>query len=469
MNLPAILEVAIGIVFIWMILSIATMQIQEWIRTFMQKRSKDLEEAIRKMLVEPSSGKFFERFKLADYFYDHPIIKGLTAEKGKRPSYIPARQFATALFDIAMTAGTEAFYLQHGLYSLRQDINKTVAGWGSKKDREALEKSLDELIGTARKLASSKAAENVIKNNLSDLKEKIKNFSKNLVEVEGQGGDKPVEKYKYPEIVDAAKEVVNLAEDLYNDFLKEQKLTKASKKKRGSDKSLDQIRNGLLALSMISPDTSRTMEALLLKVEGYATQTETSIAIARANIEQWFDSSMDRISGVFKRHAQWWALFIGAFLALVLNVDSIALTKHLWREPTTRQVLVGKADEFKFDETVAAEDPNKAMQQFNEQLSGLDLPIGWSVNTIDTHDNEDINSCQPSPADEDQYFGMLWFAENKCLNPTTPDNSTNWGLKLIGIFISGLATMQGAPYWFDILKKLVNVRGNGVKPEEKKG
>ena len=114
MNLTAILEVAIGIVFIWMILSIATMQIQEWILTWSKKRSKDLEEAIRKMLAEPPSEKF-SRFKLADYFYDHPIIRGLTAEKGKRPSYIPARQFATALFDIAMTAGTEASYIQQGL------------------------------------------------------------------------------------------------------------------------------------------------------------------------------------------------------------------------------------------------------------------------------------------------------------------------------------------------------------------
>jgi hypothetical protein len=27
--------------------------------------------------------------------------------------------------------------------------------------------------------------------------------------------------------------------------------------------------------------------------------------------------------------------------------------------------------------------------------------------------------------------------------------------------------MQGAPFWFEMLKKLVNVRSSGVKPEEK--
>jgi hypothetical protein len=41
--------------------------------------------------------------------------------------------------------------------------------------------------------------------------------------------------------------------------------------------------------------------------------------------------------------------------------------------------------------------------------------------------------------------------------------------KLAGIFITALAAMQGAPFWFDLLKRLVNLRGTGANPAEKEG
>jgi hypothetical protein len=48
-----------------------------------------------------------------------------------------------------------------------------------------------------------------------------------------------------------------------------------------------------------------------------------------------------------------------------------------------------------------------------------------------------------------------------------PKDQTAWLYKYLGILITALATMQGAPYWFDILKKLINVRSSGVNPAEK--
>ncbi|MEP7318165.1 MAG: hypothetical protein ABI921_05480, partial [Panacibacter sp.] len=42
------------------------------------------------------------------------------------------------------------------------------------------------------------------------------------------------------------------------------------------------------------------------------------------------------------------------------------------------------------------------------------------------------------------------------------------GSRLIGFIITGLMLSLGAPFWFDLLRKLVALRGSGVKPEEKK-
>ena len=59
--------------------------------------------------------------------------------------------------------------------------------------------------------------------------------------------------------------------------------------------------------------------------------------------------------------------------------------------------------------------------------------------------------------------------KNKCLSPSQPDRSTNLLLKLSGIILTALAARQGAPIWFDLLKRLVNLRGTGVNPDEKAG
>src|SRR6185503_18358726 len=113
MNLSAIVEVAIGIVFVWITISLATIQIQEWIGQLANKRAKDLEATIRTMLDTP---------ELKERFYNHPIIKGLTSQAGKLPSYIPSQQFALALFDMAMSAGTEASRIIPQIEAVRKEL-----------------------------------------------------------------------------------------------------------------------------------------------------------------------------------------------------------------------------------------------------------------------------------------------------------------------------------------------------------
>jgi hypothetical protein len=47
-----------------------------------------------------------------------------------------------------------------------------------------------------------------------------------------------------------------------------------------------------------------------------------------------------------------------------------------------------------------------------------------------------------------------------------PDNFWAWVLKVIGIAITALAISQGAPFWFDLLNKIIVIRST-VKPREK--
>src|SRR5688572_15188262 len=139
MNLGAIVEVVIGLIFVWIVLSMTIIQIQEWINVRLDKRARDMEEAIHEMLANPNlkaqlydhpvirgltSKKRNEPSRIPGWFYRYPLLRGFTKEIRKLPSYIPSQQFSLAMFDIVMTAGTESSLIQQGLLKLRDDLEK---------------------------------------------------------------------------------------------------------------------------------------------------------------------------------------------------------------------------------------------------------------------------------------------------------------------------------------------------------
>lgn len=97
MYLDAILEVAIGLIFSWLVLSIATMQLQEWISSLFGWRGQFLQDSISRMLRDE---------QLVKDFYDHPVIASLSRDN-KKPSYIPSDRFSQSLFDVLFTAPSQ--------------------------------------------------------------------------------------------------------------------------------------------------------------------------------------------------------------------------------------------------------------------------------------------------------------------------------------------------------------------------
>jgi len=137
----------------------------------------------------------------------------------------------------------------------------------------------------------------------------------------------------------------------------------------------------------------------------------------KLNAEQWFDSSMKKASSWYKDKAKTTAFLIGVILAALFNVDSIQITEQLWREPTLRQSLVAQAQVA--DETTGP----KNVAELEAYYEDLKLPVGWG--------------------DQD----------------ALPVDWQGWVSKLVGLLITGLAAMQGAPFWFDVLKKLLTFKG----------
>jgi len=103
------LEVAIGIIFVYILVSIMCTTIREGIEAFLKTRSAYLEYGIRELLYDRSGQG------PAKSFFNHPLIFSLFSgdyapatftkkpmfKKGTNlPSYIPSKNFALALMDI---------------------------------------------------------------------------------------------------------------------------------------------------------------------------------------------------------------------------------------------------------------------------------------------------------------------------------------------------------------------------------
>ena len=457
MNLGAIIEVVIGLIFVWIVLSLTIIQVQEWINVRLDKRARDMEEAIHEMLANPNlkaqfydhpvirgltSKKRKEPSRIPAWFYRYPILRGFTKEIRKLPSYIPSQQFSLALFDIALTAGTESSLIQQGLLKIRDDLEN------DKKlsPQQAVITELNLLIEFARSAAATEAGTAFTTRTLAALKTKAEEFS-----------------LLYPDLkplIDAALEEASNRKDEIDDLLKNKESP------RGSD-AFTNLRRGVAALSVISPEVNQTLNALLLNIEEYVGEKESKLAKARQNVEKWFDDSMDRVSGVFKRYSQWMALLIGFVIALILNVDSVDLTLYLWREPTVRQALAENAATFELTQQELQANPEEALQNFRNQFVGLSLPIGWGFTRVANTSFYDDN-CQLFPK-EGQAFGLPVIGSNLCITPPNSNNQANLAIKILGIFLTALAARQGAPFWFDILKRVVNLRGTGANPAEKEG
>ena len=111
-----ILEIIIGLVFIYWLLSLLCSGINEMISSAMSMRAKDLEKAIRNLLNDPEGKK-----GLAKEFYNHSLVQVL--KKGKRnPSYIPSRTFALALMDMIAPANSSS--KSKKIEELREIVNK---------------------------------------------------------------------------------------------------------------------------------------------------------------------------------------------------------------------------------------------------------------------------------------------------------------------------------------------------------
>jgi hypothetical protein len=202
-----------------------------------------------------------------------------------------------------------------------------------------------------------------------------------------------------------------------------------------------------------------------------------TIQEARQRLAAWFNESMDRVSGAYKRRVQLWLYIWATLLVLCLNIDTIDLARRLLADTQFRTVLVNSATDFatktNLAEFTVGQSNKVAMLQ--SDITKLKLPLGWGLSTI----NEISNSI-PAWALTHFPIRLQWHEWETNSSPnllvsglltstvSTPTTPEDWWLKLLGLIITIGAISQGAPFWFDILNKVTNLRAAGQPPKVEK-
>ena len=98
-----ILDVIIGVIFVFLLLSLLCSVLIEMVSALLALRARTLEEGVRTLLDDLETGALTKRV------YEHPLIKGMSRANGpgpdrNKPAYIGARTFATVLLDVLVDA-----------------------------------------------------------------------------------------------------------------------------------------------------------------------------------------------------------------------------------------------------------------------------------------------------------------------------------------------------------------------------
>ena len=168
----------------------------------------------------------------------------------------------------------------------------------------------------------------------------------------------------------------------------------------------------------------------------------------RLGVANYFDGAMDRVSGTYKRYLKWISLGVGFLIVIALNADSIKVGAALWKDASLRAQMVETAQTVLTDTTTQlTKGTSQKPTSISERLTTLDddirpLPIGMTAADV---------GYVLSLSEVKSVFTKAGF----------------WALltKLFGLVITAFAISLGAPFWFDMLSKLMNVRGAGPKPD----
>lgn len=448
MSFSPIIEVAIGMIFIFSLLSILVTQINTFIINVLNLRPKQLKEGLMNLVNDQ---------ELQARILAHPLIrlvddtvnpkarlswqsvKNILAGSPTKVGYIAPSTFVEAMLSLLTAEADSAMFkpLEDGINALPNSDQKV---------------RLREMLRDLRSFADTDTREirQVILELPNETHKQLLSYA--LEEVENALGRVPIKSGQLIPLLEGIRKIENPA--------------------------FQEAINTVLA-------TARNLEE------------------ARSKLQDWFNDGMDRISDLYKQRIQYISLIVGFFLSIIMNADTLQLASAFWENPEMRQAISTTAqqnlnrlerqinitptapagiqsiqptplppiddgsippqpetlpefaqtsqenkDAINSSAQIAVQQSAGEVSDTVQQLIDLQLPIGWEYTPIT---QEMITTSQAAGLpDPSQNARNLWNL--------LPSNNPNWFAnllrKLVGIVITMVAIAQGAPFWFDLLRRL---------------
>ena len=172
--------------------------------------------------------------------------------------------------------------------------------------------------------------------------------------------------------------------------------------------TVDQVRIRVTAM----PDDSPLKKPLLAIITTAGGQMDRFTQ----DVGTWFDARMEAVSVRYKRHVKWFLVAVGLIVAVSFNVDAIAAAQRLYRDDALRSAVAQQATVLVATCNGTTDESTCARDQASKIDRSLTLPVGWAG----------AGSVHPL-----QVFGWL---------------------------IAAVALGQGAPFWFDLLRRASKLR-----------
>jgi hypothetical protein len=172
---------------------------------------------------------------------------------------------------------------------------------------------------------------------------------------------------------------------------------------------------------------------------------------------------MDRANGWYKRKLQFILFWLGFIVVAAFNVDTIRIASKLAKDEVARDQMVRLA----IRDVAPNSSIEQAVQQIEQGRDSTDREKAFA---------ESYRAVKSSIDDANKIIGLGWdttqarkmtfsflgkqraYHHYHHLNP--------FRIEFWGIIITALALTLGAPFWFDLLRKLISIRGTGVNPDE---
>lgn len=204
----------------------------------------------------------------------------------------------------------------------------------------------------------------------------------------------------------------------------------------------------------------------LMKANQAVNNAKTEFEFFRSSIDNWYQNTTQRLTGNLKRQSQVATFIVATLFVFAVNADSIEISKFLYGNKDAREQLAKEADH-------ATNDYDMISPVQAEREKAAKANDSASIRYIDNLAESDaVKTLQQKAVQIDSAYAQV--ANSVPLGWKTGELSSLWLsgaakllTKTMGLIATILAIMLGAPFWFDLLNKVANLRGSGPKPDFK--